>query len=257
MNLFFRKYGHGSKHLLILHGLFGMGDNWVTLARKFADFYTVWLPDMRNHGNSPHSHEIDYCIMAEDIAAFMHTHDIDKASLIGHSMGGKTAMMFAVEHPQLVHDMVIVDIGPGATTAFTNHAEILHAIQSTVFTPDSTRHAIEAGLSARIGNQRAVKLLMKNIIRSANGVLQWKLSHEAISANAFRLTEAIHPAGSFTGRVLLVKGELSVYVTDEDVELMYDIFPLLSVITIPEAGHWVHAENPEAFYQACIEFLRP
>jgi esterase len=255
MDLFFRRYGQGSRNLVILHGLFGQGDNWVSIAKRFADEFTVWLPDLRNHGNSPHHPEMSYALMAGDVVAFCQKKGLNQIELIGHSMGGKVAMVLTLTHPQLVSRMVVVDIGPGRVHTATNHKALFMAMHTADTAKANSRADIEMPLFESLKDMKVVKLLMKNIVRGAGEGYHWRLNRDALERNIDTIVGPLPCQGVFTGKVLMVKGALSDYTDESDEDRMFEIFPLLRVVVINQAGHWVHADAPDEFYKQVKLFL--
>lgn len=254
MELFYRKTGNGP-HLLLLHGLFGMSDNWISLARRYAENFTVWIPDMRNHGQSPHVPGMSYPEMAEDIARFMETHEIRRAGVIGHSMGGKTAILLALAHPYLISRLVIADIGLGATPGETTHLNIINSMTRIQPGRYSRRYDIQKELEKEGLPPDLLGLALKNLGRSPQGTYFWKPGLEEIRKGMNSLAGSLHPTGYFTQPVLLLKGENSNYVSTDEAEALLMFFPLLREEEIADAGHWLHAEQPDAFYHKTMEFL--
>lgn len=255
MSLFYRKYGHGTRNLLILHGLLGSGDNWVSLARRFAETFTVWLPDLRNHGLSPHTALMDYTVMANDIVVFCEANELEKVDVIGHSMGGKVAMVLALKFPYLIHNLVIVDIAAGKVHASANHKLLFEAIRAVEIEAVTNRSEIQHKLFEKLGDEKIVKLLLKNVARGEGGRYHWKINVAVLEATLPEIIGAIPCKGIFTGRTLLITGGQSHYVSEADEALLLDLFPMMTTHTIQDAGHWLHAEAPEAFYDRVLAFL--
>lgn len=256
MSLFYRKYGHGTRNLLILHGFLGSGDNWVSLARRFAETFTVWLPDMRNHGFSPHNSLMDYNVMADDIVGFCETNELEKVDVIGHSMGGKIAMVLALKFPYLIHNLVIVDIAAGKVQASANHKLLFEAIRAVEIETIKNRGEIQYKLFEKLGDEKVVKLLLKNVARGVGGAYHWKINVGVLEAALPQIIGAIPCKGVYTGRTLLITGGQSHYVSEADEALLFDLFPMMTSHTIQDAGHWVHAEAPEAFHDRVFAFLQ-
>lgn len=255
MSLFYRKYGHGTRNLLILHGLLGSGDNWVSLAKRFAETFTVWLPDLRNHGLSTHTALMDYTVMANDIVAFCEANGLKKADIIGHSMGGKVAMVLALKFPYLIQNLVIVDIAAGKVHASENHKLLFEAIRAVEMETVANRGEIQNKLIEKLGDEKIVKLLLKNVARGEGGRYHWKINVGVLEATLPEIIGAIPCKGIFTGRTLLITGGQSHYVGEEDETLLLDMFPMMTTHTIQQAGHWVHADTPEALYDRVLAFL--
>lgn len=254
MKLAFRKIGSG-KTLFILHGLFGSSDNWQTLGKKFAETFTVYLIDQRNHGHSPHSPVFNYSVMSEDLLELMNDEGLDKVMLLGHSMGGKTALQLAVTHPERVEKMVIVDIGPKKYPV-TNQF-VVDALDK--FDPQnlSSRKEAEEILSREIADIGTRQFLLKNLYWDDNQKLQWRFDFQSIKNNIKVVGETTPmPASPIPIPVMFLKGEKSDYIFPSDIKLMQTMFPNSKLAVIPGAGHWVHADQPQAFYEKVFEFLQ-
>jgi len=254
MKLAFKKLGSG-KPLFILHGLFGSSDNWQTLGKRFAEFYTVYLIDERNHGHSPHSEEFNYKVMSEDLNELMQDEGLESVMLLGHSMGGKAAMQFAVDHPEKVEKMMVVDIGPGQYPV-TNQ-DVVDAIEK--FDPQTlaSRKEAENILSLYIKEEGVKQFLLKNLYWDDNQKLQWRFDFENIKKNIKRVGDITPmPNKPIDIPVLFLKGERSHYIVESNTDLMKIIFPQAQVEVIANAGHWVHADQPQAFFDAVMKFLQ-
>lgn len=253
MDLHYRQYGSGPP-LVILHGLLGAGGNWVTLVRRvFGAYFTVYVPDQRNHGRSPHADAFDYMTLADDVEDFLDARGLGRVHLLGHSMGGKAAMEFAVTRPGRVERLVVVDIAPRAYP--DRHTHILDAMRSIDPTAHERRDSIETALSARIADPKVVQLMLKNLDRGEDGVLRWAVNVEAIRRGYSQITDGLETWNTWDGPALFVRGERSDYLRDEDMELVRSYFPSATLATVPDAGHWVHADHPAAFSRTVLEFL--
>ncbi|HLG34633.1 MAG TPA: alpha/beta fold hydrolase [Bacteroidia bacterium] len=259
MKLFFRKYGKG-KPVIILHGLFGMSDNWMTMAKRLAEHSLhVIVPDMRNHGQSPHSEEWDYESMSADVFELMDTYKIGAPVIIGHSMGAKVAMQMAAQHPKKISALIIVDMAPKAYPVL--HASILSVLNELNRSTPFTRNKAEQLLFRRIHDAATVKFLLKN--------LYWKTDTKGGIALAFRfnlkvITAKIKNMGneiSFPHTIkipsLFVRGEKSDYLSEGDLAAIKKKFPKAKLVTVDNAGHWVHAENPDGFLSEILRLLKP
>lgn len=238
--------------LVILHGFLGAGGNWHTLARRWAETRPVLVPDARNHGRSFHADAFGYAEMADDLAAFLHTQNVERIDLLGHSMGGKTAMRFAVEHPHRVRRLVVADISPFASPA--SFAPYLDAMAAVDLTATTDRDAVEAALEPAVPTWGVRQFLLKNLVRTREG-FRWTLNLPVLRAAWRDVGEAVDLHGVFDGPTLFVRGDQSNYVTDADWPLIQTRFPHATLATIPEAGHWLHAENPDAFFETVEAFL--
>lgn len=258
MDLYYKEYGAGPP-LLILHGLLGAGGNWHTLSSKvFGEAFHVFAVDQRNHGRSPHHDVHDYPSMAADLKEFMDAHDLATARLLGHSMGGKTAMHFALAYPHRVEKLIVVDMAPRAYPP--RHDELIDALRALDLPTYGTRQEIDEALAARVPNFGVRQFLLKNLAYDKEGGgYTWQMNLNAIHAayaDVNRGLEAFFEEETFEGPVLFVRGGKSDYVTDEDAEEARRWFPHAETVTIPGAGHWVHAEAPDAFAEAVMDFLQ-
>jgi esterase len=267
MELFFRKSGSGEP-LIILHGLYGSSDNWHTIGRELSSHYTVYLVDQRNHGNSPHDPVHTYTAMAADLYEFMQNHVESPAIIIGHSMGGKTALLFGLQHPEMVAKMIIVDISPigynmaNVSAAGHYHLQISKALAAV--NPDRLKSREEADriLASDIPSVSVRQFLLKNLKRTADGHFKWNLNLEALSENMQAIFSGV--VGENTGDpaiipqfpLLFIKGERSEYIRSNDEEAIRHFFPRAALQIIPRAGHWVHAEEPAKFLEVVNEFLK-
>lgn len=248
-----KTYGSGPD-LVILHGLFGMLDNWSTLARRWAENYTVTLVDLRNHGRSFHAEEMTYDLMAEDVATLLEEQGIDACYLMGHSMGGKVAMQTALTYPDLVKKLIVVDITPRQYRP--GHNDVFAALEA--FDPTAVADRKEA---ARLMDQfmpiPAVQLfLLKNLARGPAGGYRWRMNLPAIKAAYPGLIGPVGNMGDeYDGPALFIRGDRSGYVQDDDMELIKILFPGATLATVEGAGHWVHAERPEELSGLITGFL--
>ncbi len=253
MNLHYREFGQGQP-LIILHGLFGMSDNWVSLGRQLSDRYRVLIPDLRNHGLSPHHPLHSYPAMADDLAAFMEEHQLVKPVLIGHSMGGKAAMLLACSHPGLISKLMVIDISPKAYDLRHRHLEVLHAMMELDVTTLSSRREAEERISSNDLDPGLVQMVLKNLHREAHGPFAWKINLKAIDDNLDLIAAAVDLPGSFTGPVMVVRGGRSDYIDMDDLLIFKKFFPLASFRTISRAGHWVHTDAAEELLLLIKEF---
>lgn len=253
LELNYKTFGQGDP-LIILHGLFGALDNWQTVGKSLAEHYTVYLVDQRNHGRSPHHEEHTYAAMAEDLHHFMESHWIFKAHILGHSMGGKTAMAFAHLYPDMVDKLVVVDIAPKAYQG--GHESIFKALQRLDLEKIDSRGDAEEALKASIDNLGIRQFLLKNLSRSKSGGYRWKMNLEALW-NHYQdiLGEPPVQRSPYSGATLFVRGGQSDYIQDADAPLLEKHFPDSRLVTIEKAGHWVHAEAPEALQEELESFL--
>lgn len=252
MNLYFQEYGSGHP-LVILHGLLGSLDNWHTLSRTFAGSFRVLTVDQRNHGKSPHSDIFTYDAMSEDLLELLDLLKIPTVHLLGHSMGGKTAMQFALNHPERVAKLIVVDIAPRAYPRL--HDDLLDALSSVNLAAAVSRQQVDEELSKRISNAAVRQFLMKNLGRDAAGSFVWKANLPAIQSNYDEIAREIKSDLPFTGPALFVKSDRDDYVLDSDVPMIKGLFPNAQVVGV-DAGHWIHAETPTVFANIVMRFLR-
>jgi len=250
MILNFKSFGSGPP-LIICHGLFGMLDNWQTLAKKWAEDFTVFIVDLRNHGKSPHSDDFSYALMAEDLVQFLESQWIYKAHFLGHSMGGKAVMQLALTEPDLVDKLVVVDIGVGENRA--GHQRIFEAMLSLPLDTVTTRKEAEAHLAQFISEMGTRLFLMKNLTRNPAGGFRWKMNLSVLFEQYEEILAAM-PVEVFEGETLFIRGANSNYLPAEMDEAMLSRFPKAKLQSIL-AGHWVHAEKPEELYLSVKEFL--
>ncbi len=252
MKLHFRALGDGPP-LILLHGLLGSLDNWQPLARRFAEQLRVFAVDQRNHGRSPHSEDVSFEAMAGDLREFMGDHGLAQAHVLGHSMGGKVAMQFALLHPEMVDRLVVVDVAPRAYPA--RHARALEALLALALSAFERRDALDTALAADVPEAEVRRFLLKNVTRDADGRLSWRANVRGLWANYERLTVAVTAAQPCWKPALFVLGEKSDYVTPADMSAIRQIFPPARFCTIAGAGHWVHADSPEELLREVADFL--
>jgi esterase len=253
MKLFFRKLGEGPP-LIILHGLYGSSDNWITIAKKISSIYTVILPDQRNHGESPHSEVHDYESMSNDLHELAETLGLKRFFLAGHSMGGKTATLYAVKWPEMIEGLLIADISPFSGTSVTSeanmyHYSILKAVNEIALQEIKSRSDADRLLAERIKDEKVRGFLLKNLKREIGNQYSWKINVQALLANIGKITEPLHfnEFLQVTGfPVTMLKGGRSDYVTEEDFKEFATTFPAAELKVIGNAGHWLHADNPDA-----------
>jgi pimeloyl-ACP methyl ester carboxylesterase len=239
--------------LLIIHGFLGMGDNWKTIAKKLANDYEVHIPDMRNHGKSPHSSDFTYEIMVEDIKEYLDTHQLQKVNLIGHSMGGKIAMQFASNHPGRVKKLIVVDIAPKLYQP--HHDDILNSLKKLKESRLTSRTEAEDILSEKIDNQGVRLFLLKNLKREEDNSLSLKPNVDVFLQNRHEIGRALPEDCLFEGKTLFIKGENSSYIRTNDEKIISKHFSNYKIVSIKKSGHWVHAENPKDFLSNLSDFL--
>lgn len=250
MKLYSQISGEGTP-LIIMHGVFGMGDNWQTLGRKWSNDYEVHLLDMRNHGRSPHSDVFSYEAMSDDLLEYMADHSIEKADIIGHSMGGKVAMHFAALNPDKVLKLVVADIGPKSYKP--HHQQILEALKSLDLPNISSRGEAEEQFG--IHDPGTKQFLLKSLYWEEKGKLAWRFNVPVIAREIEKVGESLPANAVYYGDVLFIRGGKSWYIKDEDWDDILGHFPDATLETIDGAGHWLHAEKPKEFYEIVSEFL--
>jgi esterase len=256
MELFSREYGEG-KPMVILHGLLGISDNWVGFARRLAnEGYRILIPDQRNHGQSPHHPVLNYYALTDDLIEFIETHRLVKPIILGHSMGGKVAMRYTLEHPGAVDRLIIVDTSLRTYFKFNYHLRLIDAMLSVDFSQVRTRPEAEVKLSEKIKDDRLVQFLLKNLYWKEKGKLGWRPNLQAISHHADSMYDGVFYSTRFDRPALFLRGGLSDYILEDDIPAIMQNFPQAIIKTIADGSHWVHADEPEEFYKLIIEFLR-
>lgn len=253
MELNYKSLGQGEP-LIVLHGLFGTLDNWQTLAKAWAEDYLVYLVDLRNHGRSPHVDGLSYPSMAEDLSEFMEQNWIHKAHVLGHSMGGKVAMELALTYPDLVDKLVVVDIAPRPYAP--GHDDVFAALFAVDLQKLESRQEAEAILEKHIDEWGVRQFLLKNLSRTKEGGFEWKMNLPVIYRDYARILEPPTENEPFEGPTLFIRGAESRYVKDEDVLRIQELFPRSTLSTVPGAGHWLHADQPEILKNMVIDFLQ-
>jgi esterase len=254
MKLFYRKYGNGPP-LIILHGLYGSSDNWVTIAKKLTDSFTVYLPDQRNHGQSPHSQIHDYDSMRDDLFELAGNLNLKKFFLAGHSMGGKTAISFALKWPEMLNGLLIADISPftnetGRQSIYSQHFTILNAILSFDLRKISTRREAGNVLLEKIPSEKVRELILKNLQRTSDNNFEWKLNSPSLLKNLDKIMEGVERQTDYSQQitgfpVIFLKGGDSDYIPTVDFRDIRNVFPAAEIIEIPGAGHWIHVDKPD------------
>jgi esterase len=254
MKLYFRKYGSGQP-MIILHGLFGQSDNWNTLAKKFGENgFEVYVADLRNHGLSPHSTQWDYKSMSEDVHELITDNNLKNVILCGHSMGGKTAMRYALDHCENLDKLIVADIAPKEYPV--EPKEVIEALNAVDFSIIKTRKEAEDVLSKYITDFGTKQFLLKNIYWKDNGELGWRFNLKVITEKIMNVREAISSDKNCEVPTLFIRGENSSYILDEDMNFIHDLFPRSMLETIGGAGHWVHAEKPNEFFECVMNFIK-
>jgi pimeloyl-ACP methyl ester carboxylesterase len=250
MELYYREMGEGQP-LVILHGLFGFSDNWQTQAKKFSEYYRVILVDLRNHGHSPWSTDFSYALMAEDLTQLVQKLGLQQVILLGHSMGGKVAMHFAQKHSNYLDKLIVVDMGVKSYPM--HHQHILEAFNRIDLTKMTARSEAEQLLRQFIDSEGVRQFLLKNLYWKEKGKLSWRVNFPVLEAAMPEILSAL-PEDEVLVTTLFIRGALSNYILEEDISDIESYFPDSSVVSIENAGHWVHAEAPDDFVDCVLGF---
>lgn len=254
MELYSRIEGEG-KPLLIIHGFLGSSDNWKTFAGQYAEAgYQVHALDMRNHGKSAHSDEFNYQVMVADVLEYCEKHQLKNLSVIGHSMGGKIAMLLATSHSDLVEKLIIADIGPRYYRQ--HHQEILAGLTAVDFSQKPSRSDVEATIKSYIDDAGTVQFLAKNLYWKEPGQLAFRFNLPVFLTEIENVGEALPESAHFDKPTLFLRGANSRYIKDEDLDSIRKQFPKAIFVSLKNAGHWLHAEQPAAFLQSTLMFLK-
>lgn len=245
--------GDKSEHLLILHGLFGQSDNFATLAKQYAEFYTVHAIDLRNHGRSFHSNEMSFDVMSEDILNYLNHHQIAECYLLGHSLGGRSVIEFSYQFPEKVKKLIVADMAPKSYPP--HHQGILKALNSVDFSQVEKRSDVDDVLKQYIPDMGTRQFLLKNVYHAEHGKYAFRFNLKTLTETYEEMVGFDLTDGEFDKPTLFLRGEKSNYILDEDFELIKAHFPLATIETVSKAGHWLHAENPKEFFEKTIQFL--
>lgn len=251
MLLHYKEIGEG-KPLVILHGLFGTSDNWQTHAKKLGEYYRVILVDQRNHGHSPWSEDFTYEYLADDLERLIIHLGIDQFTLIGHSMGGKTAMYYSQKYPTRLEKMVIVDIGIKQYPM--HHNEIIKGIKSLDLATISSRSTAEHAMIPFVDSYGVRQFLLKNLYWVEKGKLAWRMNVDVLEREMEEILAPIPNIEVWTP-TLFLRGAMSNYILDEDWDAIEEIFPDATLETIENTGHWVHSEQPDEFIEKVLGFI--
>ena len=252
MELNYKKYGEGKgQAIVVLHGLFGSSDNWHTHGKKLADYFEVYLVDQRNHGDSGWSDEFNYDVMAEDLHEFIQKHELQGIILMGHSMGGKTAMRYAQLYPETIEKLIIVDMGVKAYPI--SHDTLIEGLKSLDLASITSRSEANKELSNHIKSTAVRQFLLKNLIRNEQKAFAWKINLAVLEEKLPEVVQALTNEEVLI-ESLFISGGKSDYILLEDHNSIKKLFPLASFYSIEEAGHWLHAEAPEEFMEEVLSF---
>jgi esterase len=251
MKLFHRMVGDGPP-LLILHGLFGSSDNWQTHARTFAQTHSVYLVDQRNHGHSPHDSEMNYDALAHDLFELVADLGLRDVRLIGHSMGGKTIMRFAQQYGFLIERMVVADMGIKAYPP--HHDEVFKGLFSVNVEQCPSRKDAEARLAEYVSDSGTMQFLLKNLYWKEPGKLAWRFNLDVLYAERASLMAALPDERIDTPSLFLTGGK-SHYVPEADHASILQMVPHADFTTMPNSGHWLHADDPAGFIGHCLTYF--
>jgi esterase len=244
-----------NKPLIILHGFLGMSDNWKTLAIQYASKgFEVHAIDLRNHGRSFHSWDFSYEIMAQDIFEYCQVNKLSSIDLIGHSMGGKVAMLFATKYPEMVNKLIIADIGPKFYPP--HHQTILAGLNAVDFSKKPTRNQVDEIVKNYIPDFGTRQFLLKSLYWQTPEQLAFRFNLEVFNKKIDEIGKALPSINHFQKPTLFIRGGNSNYILDEDLDEIKQHFPLAFLETIPNVGHWLHAENPQMFFELTLKFLK-
>ncbi|MFZ5553207.1 MAG: alpha/beta fold hydrolase [Bacteroidota bacterium] len=251
VDLHFRKMGQGQP-LIILHGLFGSSDNWQTIAKKLSENFLVYLVDLRDHGHSPHTSDISYPLMCDDLHQLVINENLHDIILCGHSMGGKTAMFYTQRFSEKTDKLVVVDMG---TKKYPPHHQLIFdAIFSINTDVISSRKDAEEILKRKIEDNGVLQFLLKNLYWKEEGKLAWRMNVKLLFDKMDNILAPV-PQVAVQNETLFIRGEKSNYITDNDWPGIQELFPHSQLVTVAGSGHWVHAEAPVAFYEALSSFI--
>tara|TARA_B110000495_G_scaffold90252_1_gene77932 strand:+ start:934 stop:1710 length:777 start_codon:yes stop_codon:yes gene_type:complete len=256
MELNYRQYSENGVPVLVLHGLFGSLSNWGWHCKQLAQQYAVYGVDLRNHGDSPHSDQLDYQVMAEDVRQLIVRLGLESCCIVGHSMGGKVAMQLALSFPDLIEKLVIVDIAPVSYPEDADgHMNVLAAMDAVKLGEIKSRTQAEVTIEDYIPQEVTRKFLLTNLVRNKEGSFEWRLDKDSIRKNYANLRAELIATMSFLKPVLFIKGSLSPYIKPEHEAQIKELFPAASVKLLMDAGHWLHAEKPQALQKILLKFL--
>lgn len=250
--LHYRKFGQG-KPLFVLHGVFGSSDNWQSIGKAVSDLFTVFLVDQRNHGRSFHSDEFSYSSMTEDLREIIKHESLEEIFLLGHSMGGKVAMQYACAYPEEIEKLIVVDIAPKEYPP--HHQNIFNAFANINLTQINSRKDAENELKHLVDDPAVRQFILKNLDRKNDNTFQWKINIPGIEDNIYNILTGLEEDLEFDKETLFIRGGKSGYIEDHDLPLLNFHFPFHHLITIENAGHWVHAEKPGELIDCIRKFL--
>ncbi len=255
MKLFSRKYGEDGHDLIIMHGLFGMSDNWNTIGKQFANFCKVHLLDLRNHGRSPHSKDFDYEVMCQDLLKYIIDNNLNKPIILGHSLGGKVAMKFAFTHSNMLEKLIVVDIAPRKYNV-DFHQNLLQKLYRLDLNDFVKRSDIEEALSLFVKDIGIRLFLLKNLYRNEDKEFAWRFNFEVLLEKVINIQDDSFVNGVCNVDTFFIRGKNSDYINDSDKLIINRHFSNSHIITIDDAGHWIHADQPKSFYNEVVRLLK-
>ena len=252
MEFFHQEFGQG-KPLIIIHGLFGSSDNWVSIGRKLAVDRRVLLLDQRNHGRSGHSQEFNLTVLGEDIKTFVDSNHLDRVDLIGHSLGGKAAMIFSLNYEHLMDKLIVVDIAPKSYPI--HHQDLADAMLALELGSLIDRKQADQELAKSVGSLPVRQFLLKNLAKNADGRFFWRLNLPVIRDSLSEIGAEVNTNHSIENDTLFVRGLRSGYIkVPQDCEMIQSLYPNYEIKEV-DAGHWLHAEKPADFVEMVENFL--
>jgi len=254
VSIHYKEYGQGDNNLIVIHGFLGSLDNWHTLSTKWAESgLHVFALDMRNHGKSPHTAEHNQQLMVEDVLLFLKEHDITHTSIIGHSMGGKVAMRLALQHPDKISKLIVADIAPRKYRSGA-HDDVFKAIFNIDLKNIQSRKDAEDAMKSYLGDFGTRQFILKSLER-VNNSFAWKFNIKTLYESYEEVISGVE-LNLFNGcPTLIIRGGLSLYINERDVQDILRLFPNAQFQTIEQAGHWLHADQPEIFLKSVLDFV--
>ncbi len=255
MKLNFKKVGDTGPAVIILHGVFGFLDNWLTISKHIADAgFTLYLIDQRNHGRSPHEAHMNFDLFSDDLSEFISDQKLDAPFLVGHSMGGKTVMQYAVNYPKKLSKLVIVDIGPKEYPM--HHSKILEGLNALDLSKITSRQNADDLLASFEPIMAVRQFLLKNLYRTESGAFNWRFNLPVLTSDIQNIGKKIESIEPVNAPALFIRGSKSNYILNNDWDQILELFPNAKLETIQNSGHWIQAEQPKAFLDALLPFLK-
>lgn len=255
IQLNYKTYGQGENVLIILHGFLGSLDNWHSLATAWGNLgIKVYALDQRNHGKSPHTPSHSIGLMVNDLVDFLDAHGIDKATILGHSMGGKVAMQFALDYANRCNGIIIADMAPRAYRAGT-HDDVFKAIANVDLSKALTRKEVEEAMAVYLGDFGTRQFIMKGLERVDEAHYKWKFNAKVLARDYANIINQIHSNNTYPGKAWFINGGNSLYVQEKDLPLIEQLFPNYQLHTVAQAGHWLHADKPAEFGKLVMHYF--